>query len=206
MQQTGIQLVCQTLHQMYWRIVGNLPPCTRETHFTVLERFHIEPPLIVLHKLANQAHQSLTEALTMVHSHDVIHRINWSTLNATRTLLTSELCKPAAFPESDSEPEEIACIYCAFIAPNLPELQRHHTLGRGNCFTLPLEPVKEKNGNTGTLRSRRYTRSVGAGSKPKRHLRNRLKPKQNQANAEKTASHYLKKKKTETQEPHVENR
>lgn len=29
--------------------------------------------------------------------------INWSTLNATRTLLTSELCKPAAFPESDSE-------------------------------------------------------------------------------------------------------
>jgi len=100
----------------------------QETHFTVLERFHIEPPLIVLHKLANQAHQSLTEALTLVHSHDVIHRINWSTLNATRTLLTSELCKPAAFPESDSEPEEVACICCAFIASSLPELQRHHTL------------------------------------------------------------------------------
>lgn len=100
----------------------------QETHFTVLERFHIEPPLIVLHKLANQAYQSLTEALTLVHSHDVIHRINWSTLNATRRLLTSELCKPAAFPESDSEPEEVACIYCAFIASSLPELQRHHTL------------------------------------------------------------------------------
>ena len=74
MQQIGIQLVCQTLHHIYRHIVGNLPHCTRETHFTVLERFHIEPPLIVVHKLANQAHQSLTEALTMVHSHDVIHR------------------------------------------------------------------------------------------------------------------------------------
>lgn len=110
-----------TLNQMYRR-------CTRETHSTVLERFHFEPPLIVLHKLANQAHQSLTEALTLVHSHDVVHRISWQTLNSTRTLLTSALCQPTAFPESDSEPDEVACIYCAFIAPSLPERQRHHTL------------------------------------------------------------------------------
>ena len=43
-------------------------------------------------------------------------------------MLTSELCQPTALPESDSEPEEVACIYCAFIAPSLPELQRHQTL------------------------------------------------------------------------------
>ena len=32
------------------------------------------------------------------------------------------------FPESDSAPDEIACIYCAFVAPNKPELQRHMTV------------------------------------------------------------------------------
>ena len=105
MQPTGIQLVCQTLNQMYRRILGNLPHCTRETHSSVLEKFHIEPP---------------EAALTMVHSQDVIHRINWQTLNSTRTLLTS------------------ACIYCAFIAPSLPELQKHHTLV--HALPRPLPP------------------------------------------------------------------
>ncbi len=128
LQTNGIKLICQTLHQMYRRILGNLPYRTHETHTTVLDRFQIEPPLLVLHKLANQAHQSLSNALTQVHTHDVIHQINWLTLNDTRTLLTSALCQPEGAPESDTEPEEVACIYCSFIAPTLPELQRHQTL------------------------------------------------------------------------------
>lgn len=128
LQQTGIQLVCQTLHQMYRRIVGILPHRTRDTHSTVLDSFQIEPPLLVLRQLVNQAHQSLTTTLTLVHPQDVIHQINWLTLNDTRTLLTSALCQLDVFPESDRGPEEVACIYCAFIAPTLLELQSHHTL------------------------------------------------------------------------------
>lgn len=48
---------------MYRRIVGNLPHQTRDAGSTVLERFVMEPLLIVLHKLVNQAHLSLTAAL-----------------------------------------------------------------------------------------------------------------------------------------------
>ena len=129
LQTNGIKLICQTLHQMYRRVLGNLPHRTHETHSTVLDRFQIEPPLLVLHQLAIQAHQSLTTALTQVHSQDVIHQINWRTrMNDTRTVLKSTLCQPEGVPESDAESEEVACIYCSFIAPTLPELQRHHTL------------------------------------------------------------------------------
>ena len=128
LQTNGIKLICQTLHQMYRRVLGNLPHRTHETHSTVLDRFQIESPLLVLHHLANQAHQSLTTALAQVHSQDIIHQINWRTLNDTRTILTSTLCQPEGVPESDTESEEVACIYCSFIAPSLPKLQRHHTL------------------------------------------------------------------------------
>ena len=128
LQTNGIKLICQTLHQMYRRILGNLPHRTHETHTTVLERFQIDSPLLVLHQLANQAHQSLSNALLQVTTQDVIHLINWRTLNDTRTLLTTTLCQPESAPTSDTEPDEVACIYCSFIAPSLPELQRHQTL------------------------------------------------------------------------------
>ena len=65
-QPSGIHLICQTLDQMYRRIIGNLPHCTRATHTAVLERFHIDPPLVTFDKLANQAHQSLTAAMQCV--------------------------------------------------------------------------------------------------------------------------------------------
>ena len=123
-----IQLVCQTLHQMYRRIRGNMPHRTRESHSSVLERFNIEPPLITLDKLATQAHQSLTEALLQVLPDDVIHLTSWHPLNATRTLLTTRLCQSETLSEADSEPTEFTCIYCAFIAPSFSELQRHQTL------------------------------------------------------------------------------
>ena len=128
LQTNGIKLICQTLHQMYRRILGNLPHRTHETHTTVLDRFQIDSPLLVLHQLANQAHQSLSNALLQGKPQDVIHLINWRTLNDTRTLLTTTLCQPESVPTSDTEPEEVACIYCSFIAPSLPELQRHQTL------------------------------------------------------------------------------
>ena len=58
---------------------------------------------------------------------------NWKALNSTRTLLISRLCQPEVFPDSDSEPAEIACIYCAFLAPTQPEVQRHMTLVDETC-------------------------------------------------------------------------
>ena len=126
--ENGIHLICQTLHQMYRRIIGNLPHQTRETHTTVLARHGVEPPLITLDKLATQAISSLTNALTQVSDDDVIHLTDWKTLHSTRSLLTSRLCHPEHISESDSASEEFACIYCAFVAPTKPELQRHLTL------------------------------------------------------------------------------
>ncbi len=126
--ENGITLICQTLHQMYRRIIGNMPHQTRETHATVLERNRVEPPLITLDKLTTQALSSLTTALQSVSQDDVIHLTDWTPLHTTRTLLLSKLCQPVDISESDSDPEEIACIHCAFIAPSKPELQRHLSL------------------------------------------------------------------------------
>ena len=139
--QQGLRLLSQTLHQMYRRIIGNLPHRTRESHQTVLERFQILPPLARLHQLLSQAHQSLHDALTRVGSTDIIHRTNWNTLNNTRTLLTTELFQPEGYPVSDSESDEVACIYCAFMAPNLQELQRHHT----RVHAMPRQPIRSVN-------------------------------------------------------------
>ena len=124
----GIKLICQTLHQMYRRILGNMPHHTHETHAAVLERNRIESPLITLDKLVIQALLSLTSALQHVSSDDVIHLTDWSPLHSTRTLITSRLCQPVDISDSESAPEEIACIYCAFVAPTKPELQRHMTI------------------------------------------------------------------------------
>ena len=126
-QENGINLICQTLHQMYRRIIRNLPHHTHETHTAVLDRYHVEPPLVTLDKLANQAVHSLTTALHSVSTDDVIHLTDWRPLQSTRTLIGSRLCQPADFPDSDSAPDEIACIYCAFVAPTKPKLQRHMT-------------------------------------------------------------------------------
>ena len=123
-----IQLICQTIHQMYRRILGNLPHHTRESHSTVVEKHHLDPPLLILDKLATQAHKSLFESIQHVSIDDVIHLTPWTTLNTTRTLITSRLCSLGSVPDSDTEPEEHACIYCAFLAPSLQELQRHQTL------------------------------------------------------------------------------
>ena len=127
-QENGISLICQTLHQMYRRTIGNILHHTRETHTAVLERYRVEPPLATLDKLVNQAIFSLTKALQSVSVGDVIHLTDWQPLHSTRTLITSRLCQPVDISEPDSETEEIACIYCSFIAPNKPELQRHMTL------------------------------------------------------------------------------
>lgn len=123
-----IQLVCQTLHQMYRRVLGNIPHRTRETHSSVLDRYNIASPLVLLEELTTQAHQSLNEALLNVSLDDVIHFSSWKPLLDTRTLLISRLCHPEQIPDTDSEPSEITCIYCAFIAPSLSQLQRHQTL------------------------------------------------------------------------------
>lgn len=128
MHERDIQLVCQTIHQMYRRILGNLPHHTRESHSTVVEKHHLDPPLLILDKLATQAHQSLSNSLQNVSTDDVIHLTPWNTLDTTRTLITSRLCSPESVLDSDTEPDEFACIYCAFLAPSLPELQRHQTL------------------------------------------------------------------------------
>lgn len=65
LQENGINLICQTLHQMYRRTIGNIPHHTRETHTAVLEHYSVEPPLVTLDKLVNQAILSLTKALTV---------------------------------------------------------------------------------------------------------------------------------------------
>ena len=123
-----IQLVCQTLHQMYRKIIGNMAHQTRETHTSVLDRYGLDSPLVTLDKLTHQALKSLSQALTDVSPDDVIHLTTWQNLQDTRALLTSRLYQPEQISDADSEPTEYACIYCAFIAPSLPELQRHQTL------------------------------------------------------------------------------
>ena len=88
LQDSGNNLICQTLHRMYRRTIGNIPHQTRETHKAVLERYRVEPPLITLDKLATQAISSLTTALQSVSTDDVIHLTDWKPLHSTRTLLT----------------------------------------------------------------------------------------------------------------------
>ena len=105
-----------------------MPHRTHETHVAVLERYRIDSPLVTLDKLVIQALLSLTTALQSVSFDDVIRLNDWKPLHSTRTLLTSKLCQPVDISESESAPEEIACIYCAFVAPTKPELQRHMTL------------------------------------------------------------------------------
>lgn len=128
LQENGIKLICQTLHQMYRRTIGNMSYQTHETHAAVLERYRIDSPLITLDKLVVQALLCLQSAVQSVTTDDVIHLNDWKPLHSTRTLLTSKLCQPIDISDSESVPEETECIYCAFIAPTRPELQRHMTL------------------------------------------------------------------------------
>lgn len=68
----GIDLSIKTFNMMYRRILGHVPHLTKLRTSTVLAT-RICHPVITLHQLVVQAHQSLCFALTRVPLHDILH-------------------------------------------------------------------------------------------------------------------------------------
>ena len=74
----GIDLVVKTFHMMYRRILGHVPHLTQLRTSTVLDTHRICHPVLTLHQLVDQAHQSLSLALTRVPMHDILHCADWT--------------------------------------------------------------------------------------------------------------------------------
>lgn len=99
----GIDLVTKTFNVMYRRILGHVPHLTRISTGSVLDTHRICPPVLTLHQLVEQAHQSLSFALTQVPQHDILHLADWTSLEQTRSLLSSLFLQPERTPLSDPE-------------------------------------------------------------------------------------------------------
>lgn len=120
---SGIDLVVKTFHMMYRRILGHVPHLTQLRTSTVLETHRICHPVLTLHQLVVQAHQSLSLALTQVPIHDILHCADWTSLELTRTLLTARLVQPVPSPLSDPEAPPLVCGFCSFSTNRASEMQ-----------------------------------------------------------------------------------
>ena len=124
----GIDLLCQTFNVLYRRIIGHIPHISKINTSTVLTANNIQQPLLTLHHLAEQAHDSMISALQQVPVHDIIHLTHWATLEQTRTLLSSSLTRLAELPTFDFEAPPLVCGFCTFQTDSSHELQKHYTL------------------------------------------------------------------------------
>ena len=124
----GIDLLCKTFNMMYRRIMGHVPHISRINTSTVLAANRIQTPLLTLHHLVTQAHVSMISALQLVPTHDIIHLTHWTTLDETRTLISSSLARIADFPTFDFEAPPLVCGFCTFYTDSPHELQKHYTL------------------------------------------------------------------------------
>ena len=125
---SGIDLVVKTFHMMYRRILGHVPHLTQLRTCTVLDTHRICHPVLTLHQLVDQAHQSLSLALTRVPMHDILHCADWTSLELTRTLLTARLEQSVPTPLSDPEAPPLVCCFCSFTTTHASEMQRHYTV------------------------------------------------------------------------------
>ena len=104
---------------------------THESHFTVLRRYGLEHPLLLLIRHAQQLQCRLGQRTQLLLPMDILTTLDWSTLNQNLQMLhvALEVQMPVS-PSADTSlevPQDLmyACSTCAYVTNTLSNLRRH---------------------------------------------------------------------------------
>ena len=122
-----IDTLCKTLNMMYRRILGHVPHLQHINTRSVLDANNIPHPLLTLQRLADQAHSSLSIALTQVPENDIIRQTLWTSLEQSRTAISQRLLQPVGLFTVEEEAPPLVCGFCSFHTTSASNLQTHLT-------------------------------------------------------------------------------
>ena len=118
---------------MYRQLTRNHSFRTHDSHSTVLTRYGLEHPLMLLLRHAHQLQCRLGQRTQFLHSTDILVHVDWSTIHQNIQLLQVALeVQVPVSPTADSSLEVphalmYACPMCPFEASTLSNLRRHQT-------------------------------------------------------------------------------
>ena len=122
-----IDTLCKTLNMMFRRILGHVPHLQHINTRSVLDANNIPHPLLTLQRLADQAHSSLSIALTQVPENDIIRQTLWTSLEQSRTAISQRLLQPVGLFTVEEEAPPLVCGFCSFHTTSASKLQTHLT-------------------------------------------------------------------------------
>ena len=122
-----IDILCKNLNMMYRRLLGHVPYLHHINTRSVLDANNIPHPLLTLQRLVDQAHSSLSIALSKVPENDIIRHTLWTSLEQSRITISQRLLQPVdsltvAEPEEEAPP--LVCGFCSFQTTSASELQK----------------------------------------------------------------------------------
>eukprot|EP00435_Cladocopium_sp_Y103_P073905 s131_g45.t1 len=118
---------------------------THHTHAHILSQYHLDHPLLTLHRIGRRMWTRLTERLPQLQPDDIIHVVDWSHLNDFQLMITAqhESNSQANMPPADARTSEVLptlfCRWCNFQTTSIPNLRRHCT----NIHNAPVFRIHE---------------------------------------------------------------
>jgi hypothetical protein len=116
------------------QVVGNFSFLTRMTHSQFLRHYDIPHPFAQLLSSVAQLQSTHRQRLMHILSHDILHRVDWTNLHCTDTLIRAawnaqELMMEQTMPSNlDEVPvTNFQCTWCSLKFDSLSNLRRHQT-------------------------------------------------------------------------------
>ena len=129
----GLHKIQSLMYQMLRQTIGDHAYVTRRTHQEALYQVGCPTPLQLLLQVARTQIQSVTQRLSQVPQHDIIHQSVWQSLRQSEALILNELHQGPAVPVAPHHLEVpqtkpiLQCAQCNFCTDNLSNLRRHCT-------------------------------------------------------------------------------
>ena len=119
---------------MYRQLTKNYSFRTHESHETILYRYGLEHPLMLLLRHAHQLQCRLGQRSQHLQANDILVHVNWTTLNQNIQMLQVALeVQVPVSPTADNGLEvpqalQYSCTECHYVADTLANLRRHQTV------------------------------------------------------------------------------